>query len=762
MTAGRDAAAIVARTERDQPAMVRLARLLSLATRVEPELIRRVRLAFLPDSDAGLEADLWLGPFVLAQDRFGLVFRPEVVDVLRRELAREPESLARAWEEIADAHRELAPVLQLEERITYHALRGEREEMQRWLGAGVAALEHDRRGGVARWAVRTLPGLPARAVASEAGRALAASARARVEAEASSESPRTGGASIAPATLLRQAPRRPVGVRRFPGAIELTDPPTKGSTTIDVPLDDAPGAGLEVELEFPTSGGWEGTVVSWSPGTATRAGVPDGPVRVRTALDDAVLVTAPAPRPARRRSASSTSGLVHHFGAELADLGVPDPDDVALVIDAESSGAPALSALSDVVRARDAGIATVLSAPAAATEVIELSHVETKGGDDTHPVVGWVDEMLATAVLMAALELRVEVDPDRATAVLGFDGESWPLAHVAASSALHVISRLKVLADMDISERRYSQTRRLRWGAHPASRLVATTRPSPRMKGAEARESMTIRIEDHGLGDDHHVLRRPVDGLTPEHERTIREVAIAIERRRYARWVRGHRTGGTERAPDFSTELDRHRDLVGRDVLLEHLAEWPASEDLPTPRTMLIVGRPGVGKTAIAAACARRWRDDGLRLVMHFVDRRGGEGAGAVFLSLARQVERLAGVPPLRRRSPEDRLSNALGRARDAGLFRDGRPFVVLIDGLDAVEGADTPDSRGATRVESDLRRLARDTLRLALTARAGSALANGYEAERDRHVIDLDDAQWRGPADEAMVEWLGRGGESA
>src|SRR5262245_14691442 len=44
--------------------VVDLARYLSLAAWIEPALLRKARLTFLPRSDAGLEADLWFSPLV--------------------------------------------------------------------------------------------------------------------------------------------------------------------------------------------------------------------------------------------------------------------------------------------------------------------------------------------------------------------------------------------------------------------------------------------------------------------------------------------------------------------------------------------------------------------------------------------------------------------------------------------------------------------------------------------------------------------------
>ncbi len=750
-----DAAALVARVEAERPEMVRLARLLSLAARVEPELVRRLRLAFFPRSHAGLEADLWLGPFVRAHDPFGLVFREDVLDVLRRQLAATREVMDRAWAEIEDAHRELAPVLQLEERVTYHALRGDRDAMQRWLGAAVAALEDDRRGGVARWAVRTLPALPSRAASSEAGRVLAAEARARVDA--GDDGP--AAASI-DAARVRAASRRAIGVRRFAGALELSEPPAAGAETMEVPdflgLD---GDRLEVEVETPTAGGWEGTVVSWLNGTTTRVPVADGPVRVRDALGDGVTVAAPPPPP-RSASASSTSDVAERLVEELRELGVPEPDDVALVIDADRAGPSPRRTLGDVVDARNRGTATVLLAAPPRGEPVTAPDDEEREREEGPEIVRLVDELIATAILLRARGLAIEPrgpDLDADVTVRFDDGEEWTFVRIAARAIPAVVTRVKILADLDIAERRVEQTGRLRWSAHPAARIAATTKPPPRRKEKDAREGVTLRIESTGLGDDHHVVRLPAGGAGEEETaRRLRTLAIEIERRRFAAWAKEVRAPGNERFPDFSAELARHPELLGRNALLDHLAGWVDSDDLPAPRSMAIVGRVGVGKTALIAHAVGRWREAGHPVALHVVDRWGRETLDDVLRSLARQVERHAGLWSPRGLDARGQLSaalaRALGRVVEDRWTGEWNPLVVCVDGIDAIAGVDLGALDAVLRVPKG------DALRLVWTVRAESEVASSYAPDRDRHVVDLDDPEWRGPADEAMRVWLERG----
>ncbi|HZF51505.1 MAG TPA: hypothetical protein VE093_22770, partial [Polyangiaceae bacterium] len=55
---------LIERWKEAHPLAYELARLCSPAARIEPELLRAVRLALLPRAGAASEADLWLSPLV--------------------------------------------------------------------------------------------------------------------------------------------------------------------------------------------------------------------------------------------------------------------------------------------------------------------------------------------------------------------------------------------------------------------------------------------------------------------------------------------------------------------------------------------------------------------------------------------------------------------------------------------------------------------------------------------------------------------------
>jgi phosphatidylserine/phosphatidylglycerophosphate/cardiolipin synthase-like enzyme len=137
-----------------------LARLLSFAALAEPALIRRMRLDLLPSSTAADEADLWFSDLVQSRSPGGLVFFPQVAELLRKGLA--PESAVQAWTVTREMHAYLRRAIQMEEELTYLGTAPEANQtrIQDLLGAAVSALIGGS-SGLANWAGRALPRLPA-------------------------------------------------------------------------------------------------------------------------------------------------------------------------------------------------------------------------------------------------------------------------------------------------------------------------------------------------------------------------------------------------------------------------------------------------------------------------------------------------------------------------------------------------------------------------------------------------------------------------
>lgn len=141
------------------PVALLLAQLLSLAALAEPVLIRKMRLEFLPNSNAADEADLWFSSLVQSRSPDGLVFYPEVSEILRRGL---PLNLRDdAWKRTRQTHAGMARAIQIEEELTYLALdpQANQKRIDDLLGDAISAMVGGR-NELANWAGRALPRLP--------------------------------------------------------------------------------------------------------------------------------------------------------------------------------------------------------------------------------------------------------------------------------------------------------------------------------------------------------------------------------------------------------------------------------------------------------------------------------------------------------------------------------------------------------------------------------------------------------------------------
>ncbi|WP_427168359.1 CHAT domain-containing protein [Streptomyces sp. C1-1] len=159
------------------PHAVDLATLLSTTVRIEPELIRAVRVTLLPQADVGAESDLWFSAWTATRSTRAMVLRVDVQHALRPQL---PEVLARCAappgvapadrlsEMITSRHRHLSPLMRIEEEALWLLSRDEGD------GAGVrqaeealrsvlrALVEEEGREAIADWIVSVARRLPPR------------------------------------------------------------------------------------------------------------------------------------------------------------------------------------------------------------------------------------------------------------------------------------------------------------------------------------------------------------------------------------------------------------------------------------------------------------------------------------------------------------------------------------------------------------------------------------------------------------------------
>ncbi|MFD5095104.1 hypothetical protein ACFWMR_31190 [Amycolatopsis thailandensis] len=148
------------------PPDVQLAVALSPATRIEPELIRAVRLRALPRLDVSSETDLWFADWIGFRGTTGIALRAELLPTLRTRLrGLLDESLDDApihdvWAVFEGMHENsLSPLLRLEERINEKVLTGRDGEPE--LKRVLYSLVVEDRSGIVDWAYGAWKRLPA-------------------------------------------------------------------------------------------------------------------------------------------------------------------------------------------------------------------------------------------------------------------------------------------------------------------------------------------------------------------------------------------------------------------------------------------------------------------------------------------------------------------------------------------------------------------------------------------------------------------------
>ena len=265
-----------------------LAEAVSCAVRVEPFLLRRMRLEVLRGIDAGAEADVWLSELVQTRSPEGVVFYAEVADFLRRRMCkRRPEQFQLAWSLIRESHAHLPQGIQLEEEIAYlsadpdpDALGAIDDLLKR---AAKTLVTGTGREGLTNWAARALPHLPERVQRLEGARMLASASYLRLArqlpvADADRKEPMPAWmAWILPSNLANTHVR----VRLVSDGIELALA-ISGENTIAVP-DITP---CLVEISWQENGRDEVRQVSLMPGDRTVVQAPARDFRIGTVLGE--------------------------------------------------------------------------------------------------------------------------------------------------------------------------------------------------------------------------------------------------------------------------------------------------------------------------------------------------------------------------------------------------------------------------------------------------------------------------------------------
>ncbi|MGW7569103.1 CHAT domain-containing protein [Streptomyces tendae] len=252
-----------------------LATLLSFATRIEPELIRAVRLVLLPHLSAADEADLWFCDWVGARSSEAIALLPECLPSLRAALVARLEGeprLRRVEEIVTRLHGGLSPALALEERITWACLIDDPATADRYLGRALHALVQEGRSGLADWFAGAWERLPEEVRSSGGAWAFANAVRRhgpRLEI-----GPGSGVDLAVVAAIADAVGETGLGVLREGGRLWLGPPRGRAAAAILVP--DTHPRVIEV--------GWDGhtRIVRLADGEEGSLSVGPGPVTLHT------------------------------------------------------------------------------------------------------------------------------------------------------------------------------------------------------------------------------------------------------------------------------------------------------------------------------------------------------------------------------------------------------------------------------------------------------------------------------------------------
>jgi hypothetical protein len=231
---------VIAAFRKHDPAALALAEVVSFAVRVEPYLLRRMRLELLPELDAGAEADVWLSPLMQVRSPEGAVFYPEIAAALRTQLAEQKSvTYFEAWNLLQQLHQHLPATIQLEEQIAFLSSSPHpdaMEEVKVLLQRAAKTLVTAEREGIANWAARALPRFPKKVRDLEGAKILVSASYLRLTQHLPLGELNQGMPSWMSWILPAELEKKPthVRVRLLPKGIELTLGEA-GTNKIEVP-----------------------------------------------------------------------------------------------------------------------------------------------------------------------------------------------------------------------------------------------------------------------------------------------------------------------------------------------------------------------------------------------------------------------------------------------------------------------------------------------------------------------------------------------
>ncbi|MFD3969925.1 tetratricopeptide repeat protein [Streptomyces cyaneofuscatus] len=674
---------------------------MSTAVRIEPELLRLVRVRVEPTLTVAAESDLWYGPWAARNGGAYMALRQPLLTPLRERLVAE---LSRSGPEdpllavgglVAQAHRSLSPVLALEERVTWAAVLADAglrhlaehtvdELMEPVLRAAVE--NPSRHEGLRRWFTGAAQRLPERARTSRSAIRLSHI----LEVDLETGPGRGGSGRPLPSTDRRASTADDfiLAVRHDGGHITMGDP-SWPATAIQVP--DGPVLVLDVS-DSPTR--WERAErVALRKGVTVSVRAQGVPVYLRTETGVVYALGAPhvSGREYGQAGPDTTAGiLLRERVSQLADdqalrYGV-HPAAGPLLLGAPPSGElPALPPY--LPRQVDEELSEALNrAPGRKNRRFVVLSGEPGSGrtrtlwEAMRRSLGprWVlrpPDVIAPADLAAALR----EDPLASPVVLWLDDLDIRLSGESGEKlARSVIDFLKDPATGDVL-------------------LLATAGRSRKGLGEAGRSLLAQAI----------TLRLPAAF-------SERELAALATRRppadpRLSDAVRHHRQG---RIVQYLSGLDTFVADPVAGITLPARPPGPLHETLPRPglltgrhaetdrlRTALdpaanrrqppvvaVTGLPGVGKTALAVEVAQQAQDRGLFpggvVFAHLNGGTSGEARTDVGAAL-NLLLRTLGIPAADIPAHEAGQV-AMYRRRLVGLAREGAPLLLVLDNVES------------------------------------------------------------------------------
>ena len=270
-------------------ALVALAELASPACRIEPQLLRRLRLACLPEADVSIEQELWQSELINGRGKT-ITFREGVARVLRGRLrARrqsEPQMVGRARTVTTEVHAQLSPLLILEDELAWAEVFQDDTSIREGAKTLLTSLLA-RRDGLDYWLGRAWNALPAGLKLLPEGRQLA-----QVAAAKGARVDQDPGAAPELASVAHVLPLVPVPLKLHGLQLEVNARPSEATHVIDVPqtqpraVSVSSGARTE-DLLFDAS---EAKAVHVAPGTVVIRTVTGAEYKLEASADPGVAM----------------------------------------------------------------------------------------------------------------------------------------------------------------------------------------------------------------------------------------------------------------------------------------------------------------------------------------------------------------------------------------------------------------------------------------------------------------------------------------